>query len=631
MQVIQNIKNYINLYRNIRLSGIISSFSLLVLSFLILHPIILDLTSASATSPTASTTTLTMTQGSGTASINLAVKDPDGTFVTSNDDEKIEFNITTNNYTGYTLIISSSSDDGLLTNGSGSSLSSIDSILGTSDFDTSTHNNQWGYKPSKYNGVRNEAYLPAPTTSATVLDKTMEANSTATANNTYDIGLGARADYSTPAGSYSASFIITAVANPVPYSISFTDTSGDTTVAGMPETILGSTDDVEVKLPTNIPQRTGYTFSGWCSSIPTASATSCPGTIYQPSTPSTPVYVGIDQTAAMNATMLYAVWEAEPVSGVTVNFSYAGGGTTGVSSVVFTETNTGTSAGSVSTSGGTVALNPGVQYTVSTNPATNYGVKSYALNLAANGTLSYSSDNTYTYFTPNSNNATITVNTCLKTITGTMQDYNTNIDYLCDDATGTLTDSRDSKSYTVGVVTSNNRSAITRKLWMTQNLSIGCKSDGTINPITLTSANSNVTANYTTPATSGHSNSYTNSKIVCSNDADKGAWYNYVAATAGTITGDDNSTRASYSICPSGWKLPSHADISDAASNWEAFRPVTGGYYLGGTLNNTGLGTWWSTDASGGTDRWRLDYDSFYLYTRYNSRYYGFYVRCVKE
>ena len=166
---------------------------------------------------------------------------------------------------------------------------------------------------------------------------------------------------------------------------------------------------------------------------------------------------------------------------------------------------------------------------------------------------------------------------------------------------------------------------------MTQNLSIGCTTGGAISQKTLTSTNSNVSADYTTPSTSGHSNTYTDSKIVCSDDANKGAWYNYVAATAGTITGDNNTTEASSSICPSGWKLPSLANISDAASNWDAFRPVTGGFYLGGTLNNTGHGYWWSTYANGGTDREYLHYNGSYLSTEHNSRIYGFYVRCVKE
>ena len=56
-----------------------------------------------------------------TASVNLEVTSPDGTFATSTDgtnnttDQRIKFSIATNNYTGYTLTMSSSSS--VLTDG----------------------------------------------------------------------------------------------------------------------------------------------------------------------------------------------------------------------------------------------------------------------------------------------------------------------------------------------------------------------------------------------------------------------------------------------------------------------------------------------------------------------------------
>ncbi|MBR0424489.1 hypothetical protein IJI79_03290, partial [Candidatus Saccharibacteria bacterium] len=179
-------------------------------------------------------------------------------------------------------------------------------------------------------------------------------------------------------------------------------------------------------------------------------------------------------------------------------------------------------------------------------------------------------------------------------------------------------------------VTANNGGAA-RTLWMTKNLSVGCNTDGTINSLSLSSSDSNVSS-YTTPTTSGHSNTYTDGKIVCSDNANSGAWYNYVAASAGTInTNGDNSTTASSSVCPKGWALPSHSQISAAASNKTAFSPVTGGYYNGGTLHNTGLGYWWSSYAYGGTLRWNLRYNGSYLYTGYDSRYIGYYVRCVRS
>ena len=335
-------------------------------------------------------------------------------------------------------------------------------------------------------------------------------------------------------------------------------------------------------------------------------------------------------TVGQGTATITAVPAGAAAKTVTVNFAYAGGGTTGVSSVTFKESATGTTVGTVSTSGGTVKLNPGVGYTMTTNSSSNYGVKSYA---ATAGTLANTASTSNTnYFTPGSSNATITVNTCLKTIgsaTTNMQGYTESINNMCDDATGQLKDSRDNKVYTVGVVTANNGAA-SKTLWMTKNISIGCNG-ASISQKTLTSANSNVSTNYTTPATSGHSNTYTDSKIVCSNNSDYGAWYNYVAATAGTINTADNSTEASSSVCPSGWKLPNHSQISAAASNKTAFSPVAGGYYIGGTLNYTGNGLWWSSNAHGGTNRWYLNYLSSYLYTIYNSRYYGFYVRCVRN
>ncbi|MBR0424438.1 hypothetical protein IJI79_03005, partial [Candidatus Saccharibacteria bacterium] len=177
-------------------------------------------------------------------------------------------------------------------------------------------------------------------------------------------------------------------------------------------------------------------------------------------------------------------------------------------------------------------------------------------------------------------------------------------------------------------VTANNGGAA-RTLWMTKNLSVGCNTDGTINSLSLSSSDSNVSS-YTTPTASGHSNTYTDGKIVCSNNANYGAWYNYAAASAGTVNTSDNSTTASSSVCPKGWALPSHSQISAAASNKTAFSPVTGGYYLGGTLSTTGYGRWWSNHAPGGTNRWYLGYTGSYLYTEYNSRYHGFYVRCVR-
>ena len=236
-----------------------------------------------------------------------------------------------------------------------------------------------------------------------------------------------------------------------------------------------------------------------------------------------------------------------------------------------------------------------------------------------------------------------------------MQVFSTNINYFCDDATGQLKDSRDSQVYTVGIITANNGGA-SKTLWMTRNIAIGCNGSGTTygsgrksGGVALDSSNSNVSTTWSTGnawnlnasstqytsdstckgSTTSGCNSYTQARMECSSTY--GAWYNYVAATANTINTADNSTDAEKDICPSGWRLPNHSEISAAASNKTAFSPVTGGHYGGGTLNSTGYGRWWSNGALSGTTRWYLKYNGTYLSTDYYSRYYGFYVRCVRS
>ena len=374
----------------------------------------------------------------------------------------------------------------------------------------------------------------------------------------------------------------------------------------------------------------GYTFSAWSNEGA--------GTIADITSSNTTFTVG-QGTATITAVPAGAAAKT-----VTVNFAAAGtGGTVGVSNVVFKESATGTTVGTVSTSGGTVKLNPGVEYKLVTNFVTNYGASSYVLDSSSNGTLTSDANNTV--FAPNSNNATITVTSCIKTITGTMQTYNTPLTQLCDDATGTLTDSRkdasnNTKNYTVGVVIANNGGA-SKTLWMTQNLAVGCNSAGTgRSTVSLTSSNSNVSTTWSTGSagalTSG--NTLTEPRMQCPNGTETyatvseiGAWYNYAAATAGTITGDSSLTAASYSVCPSGWRLPNHSEIVAAASNKDSFSPVAGGFYDGGNNGNTGNGFWWSSLAFGTSTRWHLVYYSSSLYTEYYSRVRGFYVRCVRS
>ena len=107
--------------------------------------------------------------------------------------------------------------------------------------------------------------------------------------------------------------------------------------------------------------------------------------------------------------------------------------------------------------------------------------------------------------------------------------------------TKTLTDTRDGNTYTVSKLADG-------KCWMTQNLRIAGK--------TLTPADSDVTTDYTIPASSlSGFISYDTSNAYVDSD---GGFYTWYTATAGTgtqalSTHDQNTT---VSICPKGWRLP---------------------------------------------------------------------------
>ena len=203
-----------------------------------------------------------------------------------------------------------------------------------------------------------------------------------------------------------------------------------------------------------------------------------------------------------------------------------------------------------------------------------------------------------------------------------------------------LSDSRDNQLYSVA--------KINGKLWMTRNLAIGCDGTGstygnTIKSITLTSADSNVSSNWTTPtamlsdaSSSTRTADYTTPRMQCSNaNNEYGAWYNYAAATAGDITTSSNATEASYSICPKGWRLPSRSEFNGITGSSSAFSPVYSGDYYGGTLNYagpSGYGGWWSSTAYNSTRRYYLRYSNGSLNVSYSlNRYDGGSVRCVRS
>ena len=299
---------FIKRSRQIRIVAFISCFAFVLLSFTILHPLSSPTQPTEAATGSSQSSSLTLDLASSSASVDLLVTDPEGNFAVSS--SNAEFNVTTNNFTGYTLSIMSSNDEGLLSDTNGNSLSSITSAISLDTFAGSTsYNGKWGYRPSVYNAAANTSFLPSPTTTATTLDTTTAPNTTTP--NYYTIEIGVRSDYTTASSSYTNTFIITAVSNPINYTISYNSNTSDN-VTNMPTTQSSSTSATSIVLADNVPTRAHYTFTGWCSTVPTTTSgvDSCSGTNAITFLPG--ASYGIDQTT-LNNTTLYAMWQRKEI------------------------------------------------------------------------------------------------------------------------------------------------------------------------------------------------------------------------------------------------------------------------------------------------------------------------------
>ena len=128
----------------------------------------------------------------------------------------------------------------------------------------------------------------------------------------------------------------------------------------------------------------------------------------------------------------------------------------------------------------------------------------------------------------------------------------------------TVYDNRDGHAYII-------QRLLDGKCWMMENLDLG-RTDLTTD---LTSSNTNLSTTITAATFNGWKKTsgtgtynagefmlLTSSNTTDGLDTDPtsgtpyGTLYNYYAASAGTISGDDNSNDAQYDICPAGWRLP---------------------------------------------------------------------------
>ena len=278
--------------------------------------------------------------------------------------------------------------------------------------------------------------------------------------------------------------------------------------------------------------------------------------------------------------------------------------------------------GNGSTSGSTASqqIAAGNTASLNANGFTRTGYAFAGWNTAADGSgTSYTDGADYTV-TPATGDISVTLYAQWEQIPTTMQDITAaQCQRFASDAPLTLTDTRDTNSYTVRYING--------ACWMTQNLRLA---GGTA----LTTSDSNVTRNYTLPTTQldGNSYSYTEPQTTISSNTSYGGYYNYCAASAGTVCSSSSAQDATQDICPKGWRLPTYNEQNGIRSYSSAFSPVYSGYYTSGSLYDTGsYGDWWSATASSGTIQYYLRYNGGSLYTYSSSKYLGFSVRCIRS
>ena len=380
------------------------------------------------------------------------------------------------------------------------------------------------------------------------------------------------------------------------------------------------------------PTKTGYNFKGWCDGTITNQNTTptCSGTTYTAST-----VPGVNSVVSSN-TILSAMWQALRTVTITVdNSSYGSVSPTSV---------TAEQGSTITTSRKTLTIGSS---TVTATPASGYAFDSWTNNCGT----ALTADCTITAnFKAATSFDTAFADAGKSKTSGyyTMQDITSSIcDAVTEDESTQLVDTRDYETYWVGKLADG-------KCWMLDNLRLGSTST-----TALTSANTNIASNYTLPAstTTGFDSStgYTTAAI---NTASKdktttsygsgsgkiGTYYNYCAASAGTICSSSNSSNASYDICPKRWRMPTGGSSgeyntlytaygSDASSFRSALSTPLSGYFYNGSAGGQGsYGYFWSSTRNNNTYMYHLYVYSSNVYpTNISSRYLGYSMRCVSQ
>ncbi len=628
-----------------------------------------------STNVSAASLTLSITNPS--AIVNLVVASQDGTFASSTTNSNdIAFSVTSTNPTGYTLSIAGNNDDGLLSGNKNNSFSSITSATSESVFSShTTLNGKWGYKPNKLNSATNTNYLPAPTTDATVLDETTAANTTAN-NYTIAVGARADYsmttmdytntfqliavsnplpvfiqdyDYATCATeAIDNDVMVTDVRDGNVYTVRYIN--GDCWMmqdlnieAGVNMTSADSNviSDYTIPLEPEYPNLEGEAncSDGGCSYNYTAASAGTiayennsgndfadynakydicpkgwrmpensdlhsefPGNYYSDSAwTSTGGYdfVGL-------STFFYSDGILNLSSSAEYQYDYNRVRCIHYKPGIILEYNNNGGTGLMDSQ----AIEYGKTVTLYDNKFTRDGYVFAGWNTSASGDgVAYQNGASFSAPPSEEEGQSATLYAQWVPIIGYMQDIDSTIcSTNASSKPAAAIDRRDSNIYTIRY--------IGNKCWMTQNLRLAGNT-------TLTPSDSNVASDFTLPMNIYNSSfdewNYSSPRITCDSSACQSNSYNYVAATAGTINAeaysDDgrDTMEAQYSLCPSGWRMPSKEE-SNGVVSYKSFFSQYG---------------WWTSTTYSSEDRWviRTDGDSFSLGASYRYNVQG--LTCV--
>jgi len=202
------------------------------------------------------------------------------------------------------------------------------------------------------------------------------------------------------------------------------------------------------------------------------------------------------------------------------------------------------------------------------------------------------------------------------------------IDSMRTDFQYDLKDVRDNKMYTVAKMSDGT-------VWMTENLDIA---GGT----TLTPATSNVSSNYTLPASSssGFSDNatayvYNTGRTACIDTISCYSYYSFVAAAAGT---NPSEGEVKYDICPKGWRLPSNEEYNGLLSIYGTDADLIGGSWSGihsGDFLNSSFakdsGSYWSSTAYNANMAYRFLFSTSGVSEAIYYKSVGRAIRCVLD